>query len=160
MESMPAGFWVLYGIILSLVLISSIIYWVIRKFSPLAAIALIFSLLLPLISFVYTVQRTEGSPYEYIMIQLQADHWLAIFIAVGYVYISIWLLIVLADLLIKAYKIPYVYDRLNWLGNKIAHYWNRYIYQHMKRWLLVIKEKLSNKKNKNELHEEPRKESQ
>ncbi len=150
---MSESFWSLYITIFSLAFITSVVYWVIRRYSPLAAIALILSPLLPLVAFVYTVQRTSGNEYEYLREQLQSNDWLAISLTVGYVYIASWLLFVLVDVCIKIGKIPYVNEKLKWFWNKCHYYVDLVFHWIRDKWPGM-------KKTEKETYEEPKRESQ
>lgn len=91
MLTLPKWFWIIYYIILFSTLISGVINWVRQRYSVLSAITIILSLLVPMVSFVYTVGRTEGlNEFQYLFAQLGSrDPW-ALFIVLGYLYLLVW----------------------------------------------------------------------
>lgn len=91
MLTLPKLFWIIYGIILFFTLITGVINWIRQRYSALSAITIIFSLLVPIVSFVYTVGRAPGqNEFVYLFSQLQAkDPW-ALFIFLGYIYLLVW----------------------------------------------------------------------
>ncbi|WP_339228928.1 hypothetical protein NSQ77_03940 [Oceanobacillus sp. FSL K6-2867] len=91
METLPAWFWVCYYIFLILTLISGIINWVRQVYSPLAAMTIIFSLLTPLVGFVYSIGRTEGiNELQYVLEQFKTRDMLSVFIILVHVYFGVW----------------------------------------------------------------------
>ncbi|WP_010650242.1 hypothetical protein [Oceanobacillus massiliensis] len=91
METLPNWFWIIYCIYILLTLSSGIINWVRQVYSPLAAITIIFSLLVPLVSFVYGVSRTEGlNEFQYIIAEFRTGSYLAVFIVMAHLYLIAW----------------------------------------------------------------------
>ena len=91
METLPTWFWVCYYIFLILTLISGVINWVRQVYSPLAAITIIFSLLAPLVGFVYSIGRSEGlNEIQYVLEQFKTRDTLSVFIILVHVYFVVW----------------------------------------------------------------------
>ncbi|WP_087973419.1 hypothetical protein [Oceanobacillus rekensis] len=91
METLPTWFWIIYYIIIFLTLVSGIINWVRRIYSPLAAITIILSLLTPLVGFLYSIGRPVGiNEYEYVMAQFQMRNLWSVFIVFAHIYFIIW----------------------------------------------------------------------
>ncbi|MGJ9459252.1 hypothetical protein [Oceanobacillus sp. CF4.6] len=91
METLPNWFWVLYYIIIFLTLVSGIINWVRQIYSPLAAVTIILSLLLPLVGFLYSIGRPEGvNEYEYVWAQFQTRNLWSVFIIFVHIYLIVW----------------------------------------------------------------------
>lgn len=91
METLPTWFWFCYNLILLATLVGGIINWVRQVYSPMAAITIILSLLVPLVGFVYGVGRGEGlNEIQYVMTQLkERDIW-ALFIITAHIYFAVW----------------------------------------------------------------------
>jgi hypothetical protein len=91
METLPNWFWMIYYLIILLTLVSGIINWVRRIYSPLAAITIILSLLIPLVGFLYSIGRPEGvNEFEYVMAQFQMRNIWSAFIVFVHIYFIIW----------------------------------------------------------------------
>lgn len=91
MQTLPGWFWIIFYIFLCLSLISGTINWVRQRLSALSALTIILSLLVPIVSFVYSVGRTEGlNEFEYIFAQMKTGDLWAVFLIVGYVYLLVW----------------------------------------------------------------------
>lgn len=91
MQTLPGWFWIIYYIFLCLSLISGMINWVRQRLSALSALTIILSLLVPTVSFVYTVGRTMGlNEFEYIFAQMKTRDIWAIFLTAGYLYLLVW----------------------------------------------------------------------
>ncbi|MFC4024600.1 hypothetical protein ACFOUV_12415 [Oceanobacillus longus] len=91
METLPNWFWILYYIIIFLTLVSGIINWVRQIYSPLAAVTIILSLLLPLVGFLYSIGRPEGvNEYEYVLAQFQTRNLWSVFIIFVHIYFILW----------------------------------------------------------------------
>lgn len=91
MLTLPIWVWIIYYIIVFLTLMSGVMNWVRQRYSALAAITIIFSLLVPTVSFVYTVGRTEGlNEFGYLFAQLKARNPWSLFIVLGYLYLVVW----------------------------------------------------------------------
>lgn len=91
METLPTWIWIIYYIILFLTLISGIINWVRRIYSPLAAITIILSLLIPLVGFLYSIGRPEGvNELEYVITQFQNRNLWSVFIIFVHIYFIGW----------------------------------------------------------------------
>lgn len=91
LQTLPGWFWIIYYMLLCLSLISGTVNWVRQRLSALSALTIILSLLVPIVSFVYTVGRTEGlNEFEFIFAQMKVGDLWAIFLIVGYVYLLVW----------------------------------------------------------------------
>jgi hypothetical protein len=145
LESLPQVFWIIYIFIISITLAASIVYWIKQRFSALAVIAMILSLLIPLVAFIYTAQRETGNGYEYMMEKVLTLDWLAILIIVGYIYITGWLIFVITEVLLKLYHVPLINEKVKPVFQKGKRFWNKKINQ-MKQFLILIQEKLPKRK--------------
>ena len=113
MESLPNWFLVLYLIFLFFSLITGLIGLIRQWFSNLSAMTIVFSLLAPLASLIFVVQRPSNSTvYEYVLSQLQAGDLWAIFITVLFLYLIAWNLFLLTYMIVKVVRIPYVKEKL------------------------------------------------
>lgn len=160
MESLPQIFLVIYMIIFSITLVASIVYWVKQRFSALAAIAMILSLLIPLVSFVYTAQRKTGNGYEFMLEKVFDLNGLAITLMIGYVYIIGWLIFVITELLTRLYHVPFINEKLKPMFQKMEEHWIKKGIPPLKRFFSLIREKLPKKRKKaDETLEEEHKQS-
>ncbi|WP_085992861.1 hypothetical protein [Oceanobacillus senegalensis] len=125
MESLSGGFLIFFIVLLALILVSGLVYWVIRRFSGFAAPAIILPLLLPLVSLVYTAQRESGNAFSYLKSQFAAADWVAVLLIIGYAYIATWFFVVVADLLVKLYRYPPVNKKCLEMWEKIQPHWNK-----------------------------------
>ncbi|MEC5423786.1 hypothetical protein QGM71_09810 [Virgibacillus sp. C22-A2] len=101
METLSTSFWIFYYIFLFLTLAISTFCYIRQLLSTISVIALILSLATPLISFVFSVQRTEGvNEYHYLVSQIQEKDAWAIFISLGYTYLIVWWIVLLTKLFI------------------------------------------------------------
>ncbi|RDW18121.1 hypothetical protein CWR48_11045 [Oceanobacillus arenosus] len=120
METLPNWFWVIYYIFLLLSLVTGVIGLVRQWLSTLSSFAIILSLLAPLVSFVYVVQRSNGlTELGYLLAQLKTGDLWAIFITVMFLYLIAWNLFLLTYLIIKMSKTPAVKRRLFAMKNKL-----------------------------------------
>lgn len=143
MESLPNVFWVFYGVILSLAFVTSLAYWIKRRYSALAAIGIIFSPLTPLVSLVYTAQRNTGTELQYMKEKLATWDSLAIAILIGYVFILVWTFLVIFDVIRKVYHFPFIYRRLHpFFKEKVHPIWDK--------WISYVKRVLPKKNRKKE----------
>lgn len=119
METLPQSFWVMYTIFFIVCLLMGIIYWVVQRYSAFAVIAIVMSLIIPLVAFIYFVQRPEDiHEYAYLKEQLKSgDNW-AKFLSIGYLYLMGWLLLLLKDLFVYLYRLPYIHNKLQPLWEK------------------------------------------
>lgn len=107
LETLPIWLWVCYYIFIFITLISGIINWIRQIHSPMAALIIILSLLTPLVSFVYSVGRTEGlNEFQYILEQVNGGNLWAIFILASHLYFIVWWFIFL-DVWKLARRIPF-----------------------------------------------------
>lgn len=135
MESLPIVFWVFYSLVFLTSLVTSLIYWIKRKYSALAAIGLILSLLLPLVSLVYTAQRNIGNELQYLKEQLVSWESLAIAIIIGYAFIVSWLILLFVKGMKKLYQVPFINKKLGPIFREKLHpLWEKWI-NYMKRAL-------------------------
>ncbi|QGS68416.1 hypothetical protein CV093_07165 [Oceanobacillus sp. 143] len=83
METLPNWFWIIYYIFLFFSLVTGLIGLVRQWLSTLSAFTISLSLLAPLVSFVYSIQRSSGvTELEYLIAQLKTGDLWAIFITV------------------------------------------------------------------------------
>lgn len=142
MESLPQVLWIIYIFFISITLAASIVYWIKQRFSALAVIAMILSLLIPLVAFIYTAQRETGNGYEYMMEKVLTLDWLAILLIVGYLYIIGWLIFVITEVLLK---VPLINEKLEPVFQKGKRFWKKKINQ-MKHFLILMQERLPKRK--------------
>ncbi|WP_067724886.1 hypothetical protein [Oceanobacillus damuensis] len=91
METLPTWLWIAYYIFIFLTLISGIVNWARQVYSPLAAITIIFSLLVPLVGFIYYIGRPDGlNEYEYVSAQFQKRDLWSLFIILTHFYFIVW----------------------------------------------------------------------
>lgn len=113
MESLPNWFLVLYLIFLFFSLITGLLGLMRQWFSNLSAMTIVFSLLAPLASLIFVVQRQSHlTVYEYVLSQLQAGDLWVIFITVLFLYLIAWNLFLLTYMIVKVVRIPYVKEKL------------------------------------------------
>ncbi|WP_152654957.1 hypothetical protein [Oceanobacillus sp. CFH 90083] len=83
----------IYGLILIAALFIGIIQWVRRRYEVLAVLAIILSLLLPLVGFLYSINRPESmNEIAYIWQQARGRNGIGVFLLLGHLYILFWLL--------------------------------------------------------------------
>ncbi|AXI08636.1 hypothetical protein CUC15_06795 [Oceanobacillus zhaokaii] len=113
METLPNWFWIIYYIFLFFSLVTGLIGLVRQWLSTLSAFTISLSLLAPLVSFVYSIQRSSGvTELEYLIAQLKTGDLWAIFITVIFLYLIAWNLFLLTYLIIKLSRIPSVKEKL------------------------------------------------
>ncbi|MFD1849921.1 hypothetical protein [Oceanobacillus bengalensis] len=121
METLADTVWTMYIVVLIIALASSIMYWIYRRFSALAVITIILSLLIPLVAFIYYAQRPWGmDEYVFLKEQLQmGDNW-AIFLTSGYIYLIAWLVLLMVDFCIYLCKLPSINRKFKILWRKCS----------------------------------------
>src|SRR5699024_6394145 len=120
MESLPTWFLVLYLIFLFLSLSTGLIGLIRQWFSNLSAITIVFSLLAPLASLIFVVQRPSHlTIYEYVISQLQEGDLWAIFITVLFLYLIAWNLFLLTYIIVKVVRNPYVKEKLSMITDNL-----------------------------------------
>ncbi|GEN85743.1 hypothetical protein MKY30_16405 [Oceanobacillus sp. FSL W8-0428] len=92
MTDLSNGTLFIYGLIILTALLIGIIQWVRRRYEVLAVLAIILSLLLPLVSFLYSINRPEGmNEIAYIWQQARGRSGIGVFLLLGYLYILFWI---------------------------------------------------------------------
>ncbi|GIO21562.1 hypothetical protein [Oceanobacillus sp. J11TS1] len=93
MTDLSNGILFIYGFIILAALLAGIIQWIRRRFEVLAVLAIILTLILPLASFLYSVNRPEGmNEIVYILQQATGSNAIGILLLLGHLYILFWIL--------------------------------------------------------------------
>ncbi|MFD2630207.1 hypothetical protein [Oceanobacillus kapialis] len=96
MNTLPTSFWVIYIIFVSSALLTAIISNARNRLIPFAYVAIILSIGTPLFSFLYIIQRTDGSnEWDYLLKQISNGHLPAIILLLCYLYLLFWLILFL-----------------------------------------------------------------
>ncbi|MFS0752321.1 hypothetical protein [Oceanobacillus sp. 1P07AA] len=94
MIDIPIWLFVVYLIGITFALCISIINWIRREYEVVSVLGIILSLLLPLMTFLFSVERSEGTnEIVYIWNQLRGINGWAIFIFLGHLFLLVWLII-------------------------------------------------------------------
>ncbi|RLL44937.1 hypothetical protein D8M04_08660 [Oceanobacillus piezotolerans] len=126
METIPHLVWIIYLIFLFMTLVSSILYWIFRRYSAFAAISIILSLLIPLIAFVFSVQRPDNfNEFDYYVKEIQQGNYWAIFLTVGYVYLIGWFILLIVDLSVYLSSNKVVRSKSEVFWSKFISYYKR-----------------------------------
>lgn len=121
METLPNWFWIIYTIFLFLSLVTGLIGLVRQWLSTLSAFTIALSLLAPLVSFVYTIQRSNDvTEFGYLIAQLKIGNLWAIFITVIFLYLIAWNILLLTYFIIKLTRIPSVKEKLLMMKSKLS----------------------------------------
>lgn len=77
--------------LLFLTLVSGIINWVRQKYNALSALAIILSLLIPIVTLIYNAGRSTGlNESTYLFTQLKAGDIWAVFLLACYLFLLVW----------------------------------------------------------------------
>lgn len=92
MIDIPIWLFVFYLLGMLFVLCISIVNWIRREFEIVSVLGIIFSLLLPLMTFLFSIYRLEGTnEIVYIWNQLRGANGWAIFIVFGHLFLLVWM---------------------------------------------------------------------
>ncbi|WLR42757.1 hypothetical protein LC087_00465 [Bacillus carboniphilus] len=106
-ETLPKWFWVIYYLFLLTTLGTAFFTLGIRKIkslsfilSGLSVIAILFTLIIPIISLIASIGRKEGmNEFEHLVSQLQQGAAWSIFVTIGYLFLLFWWLIFLFNIM-------------------------------------------------------------
>ncbi|RDW19819.1 hypothetical protein [Oceanobacillus chungangensis] len=120
METLPNWFWIMYSIFLFVSLITGLIGLVRQWKSTLSAFTIALSLLAPLVSFVYSIQRSNSiTALEYLIAQLKIGDLWAIFITVIFLCLITWNLFILSYFIMKLSRNQSVKEKLSMMKGKL-----------------------------------------
>ncbi|MFD1065801.1 hypothetical protein [Oceanobacillus locisalsi] len=109
----------IYGFVMSAALLIGIIQWVRRRYEALAVTAIILSLLLPLVSFLYSINRPEGmDEIAYIWQQARGRSGMGVFLLLGHLYILFWCLFGPEFKRLFAFLVPKIKRMIQWFKNR------------------------------------------
>ena len=90
-ETLPNWFWTIYYLFLLVTLGTALLSVIKRKMSRLSFIAIVLTLIIPLVSLINSIGRPEEmNEFEYLVSQLQQGAIWSVFIMVGYLFLIIW----------------------------------------------------------------------
>ena len=90
-ETLPAWFWTLYYLFLLLTLGMAIFNVVKGKMLKLSVAAIVYTILIPMVTLINSMGRTEGkNEFEHLVGQLQQGAVWAIFTIAGYFFLLAW----------------------------------------------------------------------
>lgn len=99
METLPNWFWILYYLFLLITLGTAIFSIVKRKMTNLAMIAIIFTIIIPIITLANSIGRAEGTnEFEHILSQFQQGAVWSIIAIIGYIFLLVWWILFLFKL--------------------------------------------------------------
>ncbi|BAC13019.1 hypothetical protein [Oceanobacillus iheyensis HTE831] len=94
MIDIPYFLFVIYLLGILFVLCISVVHWIRREFEILSSLGIILSLLLPLMTFLFSIYRLEGTnEIVYIWNQLRNANGWAIVIVFGHLFLLVWMII-------------------------------------------------------------------
>ncbi|MBT2599226.1 MULTISPECIES: hypothetical protein [unclassified Oceanobacillus] len=94
MIDIPILLFVVYLLGMLFVLCISIVNWIRREYEIVSVLGIVLSLLLPLMTFLFSVYRLEGTnEIVYIWNQLRGANGWAIFIVIGHLFLFVWMII-------------------------------------------------------------------
>lgn len=94
MIDIPYFLFVIYLLGILFVLCISVVHWIRREFEILSSLGIILSLLLPLMTFLFSIYRLEGTnEIVYIWNQLRDANGWAIVIVFGHLFLLVWMII-------------------------------------------------------------------
>lgn len=90
-ETLPNWFWTIYYLFLLVTLGTALLSVIKRKMSRLSFIAIVLTLIIPLVSLINSIGRPEEmNEFEYLVSQLQQGAIWSVFIMVGYLFLIVW----------------------------------------------------------------------
>ena len=90
-ETLPNWFWTIYYLFLLVTLGTALLSVIKRKMSRLSFIAIVLTLIIPLVSLINSIGRPEEmNEFEYLVSQLQQGAIWPVFIMVGYLFLIVW----------------------------------------------------------------------
>ncbi|WP_080874006.1 hypothetical protein [Oceanobacillus timonensis] len=108
-----------YGLVILAALLVGVIQWVRRRFEVLAVTAIILSLLLPLVSFLYSINRPEAmNEIAYIWQQARERQGMGVFLLLGHLYILFWVLFGPEYKQLYAFLVPKLKRMIQWFKNR------------------------------------------
>ncbi|MFD1335040.1 hypothetical protein ACFQ4N_05620 [Oceanobacillus iheyensis] len=94
MIDIPYFLFVIYLLGILFVLCISVVHWIRRDFEILSSLGIILALLLPLMTFLFSIYRLEGTnEIVYIWNQLRNANGWAIVIVFGHLFLLVWMII-------------------------------------------------------------------
>ncbi len=91
LETLPNWFWAIYYIILISTLAAGIFSIIRKKIRALSVLTIVFTLTVPIISFLNSIGRGEGmNEFEHFISQLQQGTIWSIYTTIGYIFIVVW----------------------------------------------------------------------
>lgn len=119
MTDLSNGTLLIYGLIIVAVLFIGIIQWVRRRFEVLAVLAIILSLLLPLVGFLYSINRPEGmNEIAYLWQQARGRNGIGVFLLLGHLYIFFWILFGPEFKRLVEFMAPKIKRIIQWFNNR------------------------------------------
>lgn len=96
METLPNWFWVTFYIFLLVTLVMAIFTAAKKRMVQLSFLAIVLTLMLPAVGFIYSIGRGEGqNEFEFLAKNLIGGDIWAIFITVMIIYIIFWWILIL-----------------------------------------------------------------
>ena len=102
-ETLPYWFWALYYLFLLTTLLIAISCARKRKMKGLAVTAIVFTLIIPIVSLINSIGRVEGmNEFEHLVSQFHQGASWSVFVMIGYLFILVWwILLIFRNQLVK-----------------------------------------------------------
>lgn len=99
METLPNWFWILYYLLLLITLGTAIFSVVKRKMTNLSMVAIVFTIIIPIITLANSMGRVEGmNEFAHIVSQIQQGALWSMIAIIGYLFLLVWWILFLFKL--------------------------------------------------------------